>query len=205
MRWIQYIATSLGNPLNLSASRAATQRDFNRGDGLSGNTAASFLLGTLSSGSSDLNLLPTYLYRYYAPWIQDDWRISSRLTLNLGLRWDFNVPANERYNRMNRGFDLTLTNPVDKLIDRTKFPGFLRCSAGSSCRRQRPAAQRRGHLHEGHPAALRICIPTQLQAGDARRMGPLLQQSEQCPICKVSDSITRPRQSPRGRRTHADP
>jgi hypothetical protein len=124
MRWIQYIATSLGNPLNLTANRAATQRDFNRGDGLSGNTAASFLLGTLSSGSSDLNLLPTYLYRYYAPWFQDDWRVNRRLTLNLGLRWDFNVPANERYNRMNRGFDLTLTNPVDKLIDRTKFPGF---------------------------------------------------------------------------------
>jgi len=124
MRWIQYITTSLGNPLNLGTNRTATQRDYNRGDGLSGNSAASFLLGTLSSGSSDLNLLPTYLYRYYAPWVQDDWRVSKRLTLNLGLRWDFNIPANERYNRMNRGFDLDLVNPADKMIDRTKFPGF---------------------------------------------------------------------------------
>jgi hypothetical protein len=124
MRWIQYITTSLGNPLNLSTNRGATQRDYNRGDGLSGNSAASFLLGTLSSGSSDLNLLPTYLYRYYAPWVQDDWRFSRRLTLNLGLRWDFNVPANERYNRLNRGFDLNLTNPVDQMIDRARFPGF---------------------------------------------------------------------------------
>src|SRR5437899_910979 len=119
MRWIQYITTSLGNPLNLSTNRAATQRDYTRGDGLSGNTAASFLLGTLNSGSSDLNLLPTYLYRYYAPWIQDDWRVARRLTLNLGLRWDFNIPANERYNR---GFDLNLTNPGDQTIDRTKYP-----------------------------------------------------------------------------------
>ena len=58
MRWIQYIPTSLGNPLNLGTNRGATQRDYTRGDGLSGNSAASFLLGTLSSGSSDLNLLP---------------------------------------------------------------------------------------------------------------------------------------------------
>src|SRR6185503_3059936 len=95
-----------------------------RADGLSGNSAASFLLGTLSGGSSDLNALPTYLYKYYAPWIQDDWRVSKRLTLNLGLRWDFNIPANERFNRMNRGFDLEAVNPVDKMIDRVKFPGF---------------------------------------------------------------------------------
>jgi hypothetical protein len=124
LRWIQYIATSLGNPLNLSTNRTATQRDYTRADGLSGNSVASFLLGTLSAGSSDLNLLPTYLYRYYAPWVQDDWRISRKLTVNLGLRWDFNVPANERYNRMNRGFDLNLVNPVDKMIDRAKFPNF---------------------------------------------------------------------------------
>src|SRR6185436_10755896 len=124
MRWIQYITTSLGNPLNLSTNRTATQKDYNRADGLSGNSVASFMLGTLSGGSSDLNLLPTYMYRYYAPWVQDDWRISKRLTVNLGLRWDFNVPANERYNRMNRGFDLNLTNPVDQMIDRTRFPGF---------------------------------------------------------------------------------
>ena len=77
---------------------------------------------TLTSGSSDFNLLPTYLYRYYAPWVQDDWRVSRRLTVNLGFRWDFNIPANERYNRMNRGFDLNLTNNVDQMIDQAILP-----------------------------------------------------------------------------------
>src|SRR5262245_4471931 len=33
LRWIQYITTSLGNPLNLSTNRTATQRDYTRGDG----------------------------------------------------------------------------------------------------------------------------------------------------------------------------
>jgi hypothetical protein len=47
------------------------------------------------------------LYRYYAL-DQDDWRVSKRLTVNLGLAGTFNVPANERFNRLNRGFDLDL-------------------------------------------------------------------------------------------------
>jgi TonB dependent receptor len=60
--------------------------------------------------------------RYYAPWISDDWRVSGRLTINLGLRWDFNVAPDERFNRLNRGFDTATTNPVDSMVDRAQFP-----------------------------------------------------------------------------------
>ena len=39
-------------------------------------------------------------FKYFAPYFQDDWRVSSRLTMNLGLRWDYrNVPYETR-NRM---------------------------------------------------------------------------------------------------------
>src|SRR5262249_26022861 len=62
-----------------------------------------------------------YMYRYFAPWVQDDWRVSKRLTVNLGFRWDFNMPATERYNRLNRGFDFTSVSPVNALI----APGSL--------------------------------------------------------------------------------
>lgn len=123
-RWVQWSNQSLGNPLNLSFDGAWTQQAYNRSDGLSGNSAATALLGYVSSGSSAFNAIPIYLYKYNAPWIQDDWRVSRKLTINLGFRWDFNMPATERYNRMNAGFDSNVVNPVDKMIDRTAFPNL---------------------------------------------------------------------------------
>jgi hypothetical protein len=38
-------------------------------------------LGTPSGGSSDYSLLGVCQEHYYAPWIQDDWRVNKRLTL----------------------------------------------------------------------------------------------------------------------------
>jgi hypothetical protein len=123
MRWVQYSLQVTGNNFYFRSGRQFTQRDFALGDALSGNSIASWLVGAPSSGMVANNLFPIHLYKYFAPWIQDDWKISNRLTLNLGLRWDFNVPADERYNRMNRGFDATSTSSIDAMINRTQFPG----------------------------------------------------------------------------------
>ena len=48
---------------------------------------------------------------FAAPWIQDDWRVSDKLTLNLGFRWDFNGPVHEEENRLNYIFDPTHREP----------------------------------------------------------------------------------------------
>jgi hypothetical protein len=122
MRWVQYATKNYGNVLLLGSNRSYTQREFNRGDALSGNPLASFLLGTPSSASVAYNTFPIFMYRYFAPWVQTDWKAMPRLTINLGLRWDLNTPPNERYNRMNRGFNLDVLNPVDAMVDHKKYP-----------------------------------------------------------------------------------
>ncbi len=82
----------------------------------SGSGPASLLLGYPNSGSTYNNLHSFYSQHYFAPWAQDDWRLSRRLTLNLGLRWDFLTPLVERHNKIETGFNLTATNPASAQI-----------------------------------------------------------------------------------------
>jgi hypothetical protein len=77
------------------------------GDGL-----ASMLLGyPTGNGSTTIVPDPSYVYNYWAAFVQDDWRATSRLTMNLGLRWDYESPDKERNNKEALGFDFTDPNP----------------------------------------------------------------------------------------------
>jgi hypothetical protein len=124
IRDIQYVTQNFSTALSLGADPGFTQQNYAQSDPLSGNSIASWLLGTPSSGSSGYNLLGVYQEHYYAPWVQDDWRINSRLSLSLGLRWDFNLPPYERFNRIDRGFDQTTPSPLNQLINQQQFPGY---------------------------------------------------------------------------------
>jgi outer membrane receptor protein involved in Fe transport len=92
-------------------SRGFTQRDPQSGDPLSGNAFASFLLGYPSGGGVDINAVSSRRYPYYALFVQDDWKPTGRLTINLGLRWDYQAPVTEADNLMTVGFDGTSANP----------------------------------------------------------------------------------------------
>jgi hypothetical protein len=52
---------------------------------------------------------------YWAGYAQDDWRVNSRLTLNLGVRYDLDVPRTERFNRMNY-FDPEARSPLADIV-----------------------------------------------------------------------------------------
>ncbi len=86
--------------------------------GASGSPLASLLLGapsvSNSSVTSIISYTPRLLYRwwYQGYYVQDDWKVSQRLTLNLGLRYDIEGSPAETQNRMNRGFDTTDPSPL---------------------------------------------------------------------------------------------
>jgi hypothetical protein len=124
MRLTWYAREINANMFRLDFDRRFTQRSFNAADALSGNAIASFLLGAPSAGGIDNNFFPTFRWNYYAPWVQDDWKVTDRLTLNLGIRWDLNTPVFEPDNRVNYGFDTQTVNPVSSRINPLLFPGY---------------------------------------------------------------------------------
>ena len=87
---------------------------------------ASFLLGT---GQPNDVLIQNWKNVaansfYWAAYAQDDWRLNDRLTLNLGLRYDIDVPRTERYDRMNY-FDPVARSPLAQQV-----PAFPNLSGG---------------------------------------------------------------------------
>jgi hypothetical protein len=80
---------------------------------LSGNDFASYLLGTPTTGTVDFNAVPAETVKYFGFYVHDDWKVSDRLTLNLGIRFEHEGPITERFNRGNSGFDPNATNPLN--------------------------------------------------------------------------------------------
>lgn len=107
-------ATDSGRPTGLLNFNDAWTRQYSgrRQNALDGSSIASLLLGNTNSGSINYN--DTFFRRepYVAWFIQDDWRINSRFTLNIGLRYDIQFPLTELHNRLWAGFDFTTKNPV---------------------------------------------------------------------------------------------
>jgi hypothetical protein len=108
----------------LNFDQGFTRSDYLTQDALSGSGAASLLLGYAGSGSAGFTANPFFQWIYMAPWVQDDIKLTSKLAINLGLRWDITTPVTERFNRLNRDFLANQLNPVSSQINQNKFPGF---------------------------------------------------------------------------------
>ena len=108
-RLIRFFAFQFNNPAGTyTFSRTQTRGPFpnttptNVND--TGSGFASFLLGLPASGTKEQLTPITVYHHYYAGFFQDDWKFNSRLTLNLGLRWDYETGTGETH-RLVANFD----------------------------------------------------------------------------------------------------
>jgi hypothetical protein len=96
---------------------------FNGGVAFTGSSALEdFLAGTPSSGQALVNPPQTTLgFNRYAGFFQDDWRITTRLTLNLGLRYEYESPVRDNHNTLGN-FD---PNAPSGMVQQTAGGGAL--------------------------------------------------------------------------------
>ncbi len=78
--------------------------------GNSGSSFASFMLGALDYGSFTVPFTGFLRFPYHAFFAQDDWKITSKLTMNIGLRYEICVGAYDKHDRMSN-FSPLLPNP----------------------------------------------------------------------------------------------
>ena len=70
-----------------------------------GGDLASFYFGLPSSGSLDSNVRADYHSYYIGSFVQDDWRVNDKFTINLGLRFDIDTPFEEKQGKTVNGFN----------------------------------------------------------------------------------------------------
>jgi len=87
-----------------------------------GYGVATFLLGAVNSGSLTVGSKRHERSKYFAAFVQDDWRVNRKLTLNIGLRYDIEGNAYDVFNERSN-FNFFRTNPVTNLPGVVEFAG----------------------------------------------------------------------------------
>lgn len=110
-RWIQYNNLAYDNTsgvYNFSNTETAAGTGVLASEG--GFSFASFLLGQVDNANLTIfPHYPRYTSSYYGLFLQDDFKATQRLTLNLGLRWDVEQPRKEAQN-FTSNFDPSIAN-----------------------------------------------------------------------------------------------
>ena len=134
--WMQYntiSATGGSTPLTITTAVTETAGITPSGNGSAakysalastGLSYASFLIGQMDKGSLTQYIQQEFGTRFRAisPYVQDNWKVTSNLTLDLGLRYDFFPSLTEVHNNASY-FDPNLANPVTSMKGALNFTG----------------------------------------------------------------------------------
>ncbi len=93
-----------------------TQAQLNNNQGSNdGNSFADYLIGLPDSGYITHDISTAQASSYIALYGQDDYKVNARLTLNIGLRWDVELPRTERRNQLSY-WDINAPSPIQGAV-----------------------------------------------------------------------------------------
>ncbi len=97
----------------------------------SGSSVASFLLGTGDNSSAGVSnsAQAAYTKNDFGMYFNDDWKVSKKLTLNLGLRYDIQTAPTDRFNRLS--YFTFAPNPISSQVPGLNLPGNLQYVNGN--------------------------------------------------------------------------
>ncbi len=129
---------------------------------LRGDQMASFLLGDVNWGQISTNNFISSQKWGYSFYGQDDWKVTPKLTLSLGLRYELFSPIDEGFGRQSN-FDYRHADPGTFRRDRTRTPRCLRTSPRRSRTSQVSRGQASSYLIPWDKAGLRPAYRHRLQ------------------------------------------